>query len=223
MSRIIQNINRPSKEVIERFKKTAPSELGHEIEFGFISTELKSLGAKKSFAGPAVTVKIPSDDSTMVYKALSMTQPGDVLIIDMQGETKYACWGEIVTLTAKKYGVVAAVVDGPIVDSKEIIANDFPIYARCTSALTTRLYGRGGDINIPVQVGGVVVKPGDVVIGNDDGVVIIPLEDVDEVVKLAEAAEEKDAVRKQWFVTGADVLEKNGTNKLIEKMNISYE
>lgn len=223
MSRIVENINRPSKEIIERFKKTAPSELGHEIEFGFVSSDLKSLGAKKSFAGPAITVKIPPDDSTMVYKALSLAKPGDVLVIDMQGENKYACWGEIVTLTAIKYGVIAAVVDGPIVDSKEIISNDFPIYARCTSALTTRLYGRGGDINIPVQCGGVIVKPGDIVIGNDDGVVIIPFEDVDEIVKLAESAEEKDAIRKQWFINNDDILEKNGTNKLIEKMNISYE
>ena len=223
MSRIIEKVNRPSKEIIDRFKKVSPSELGHEIEFGFISSDLKSLGAKISFAGPAITVKIPPDDSTMVYKALSMAQPGDVLVVDMQGDKKYACWGEIVTLTAKKYGVVAALVDGPIVDSKEIIENQFPIYARCTSALTTRRYGRGGDINVPVQCGGVVVKPGDVVVGNDDGVCIIPLEDVDKVVKLAEAAEEKDAVRKQWFKSNADILEKNGTNKLIANMNISYE
>jgi regulator of RNase E activity RraA len=87
MSSIIrEEIRRPSKELIERFKKVSLCELGHEIEFGFISSNLKAVGENFSFAGPAIIVRIPPDDSTMVYKAITLAIPGDVIVINMQGE-----------------------------------------------------------------------------------------------------------------------------------------
>ena len=100
MVRIIEKIKRPSKVIIDRFKKVSPNELWHEIEFAFISSDLKLLGVKINFAAPAIEVKTPPDDSTIVYKILSMAQPSDVLVVDMQCDKKFTCWREIVTLTA---------------------------------------------------------------------------------------------------------------------------
>jgi regulator of RNase E activity RraA len=217
---IREEIRRPSKELIERFKKVSPCELGHEIEFGFISSKLKAVGENFSFAGPAITVRIPPDDSTMVYKAITLAKPGDVIVIDMQGEMRHACWGEVTTLTAKRFGIAAALIDGPITDISEIKRMQFPVFARCTSALTTRIYGKGGDINIMVQCGGIPVNPGDIVLGNENGAVIIPLEDAERIIKIAEAAEEKDVIRKKRIQEKEDILDIMGINDALKKIAI---
>jgi|Deesub1362A_J573_1020465.scaffolds.fasta_scaffold06980_1 regulator of RNase E activity RraA len=220
MSIIIENIQRPTSKLIERFKKVSPCELGHELEFGFVSSELRPFIEKLHFAGPALTVRIPPNDSTMVYKALDLAKPGDVIVVDMQGETRHACWGEVTTLTAINKGLVGAIIDGPITDKNEIKKMNFPVFARCTSALTTKLLGYGGDINIPIQCGGVPVNPGDVVLANENGVLVIPLNLAEDLIKLAEKAEEKDLIRKKRIKAKEPILEIMGINKIIEGMKI---
>ena len=99
------------------------------------------------------------------------------------GDDKYACWGGGVAVAVKATGVVA--VDGPCTDLAEIIASDFPIWARGLAPITTRLYDLGGGMNVPVSCGGAVVMPGDAVLADESGVLVIPR---DEVLAVAERA-----------------------------------
>ena len=114
-----------------------------------------------------------------------LLRPGDILVVDRLGDDKYACWGGGVTVAVKATGAVAGIVDGPCTDLAEIIASDFPIWARGLAPITTRLYDLGGGMNVPVSCGGAVVMPGDAVLADESGVLVIPR---DEVLAVAERA-----------------------------------
>jgi 4-hydroxy-4-methyl-2-oxoglutarate aldolase len=97
-----------------------------------------------------------------------------VLLVDRLGDDRHACWGGGVTVAAKAAGAVAGVVDGPCTDLEEVEASDFPMWCRGIAPITTRLYDLGGRINMPISIGGVVVMPGDAVLCDDTGVLVLP-------------------------------------------------
>jgi len=159
-------------DLIAQLKRVSPSTLGHLTDFGFVRGLAPSFRPVK-MVGPAVTVKIPHMDSTAVHCVLDIVRPGDVVVVDQAGDHARACWGGGVSYAAVKRGVAGAVVDGAMTDVAEILELKFPIYSRTISALTTRILGIEGEINVPVTVGGVVVRPGDVVFGDENGVAIL--------------------------------------------------
>ena len=135
--------------------------------------------------GTAVTLAIAGPDSTLLHHAAGLLRPGDILVVDRLGDDKYACWGGGVTVAVKAAGAVAGIVDGPCTDLAEIIASDFPIWARGLAPITTRIYDLGGGMNVPVSCGGAVVMPGDAILADESGVLVIPR---DEALAVAEQA-----------------------------------
>jgi regulator of RNase E activity RraA len=201
---IFQDVpRRLPKELIERYKKIHPGELGHVIEFGFMSNDLTPVLHKPFyFVGTAVTCRITPVCSVAVYDAIRRAQEGDVLVVDIQGEKRHACWGEITTICAKERKLSGAVIDGPVVDSARIIELDFPVLSRGRTNLTTKFVGFRSDVNIPVSVGGVNVNPGDLILANEDGCVVIPFETADKLISIAEAADAKDEQRQEYIKKG---------------------
>ncbi|WP_278548658.1 RraA family protein [Cloacibacillus evryensis] len=191
------------QELIDRYKNIHPAELGHVIEFGVVSPDITPVLTKPFyFVGSAVTCRISPVCSAAVYDAIRRAHPGDVLVIDMQGEKRHSCWGEIVTICAKEKGMVGGLVDGPVVDSQKIIENDFPVLSRGRTNLTTKFVGFRSDVNIPVTIGGVNVNPGDLVLANEDGAVVIAYEDAPKLISIAESADAVDEERQEYFKKG---------------------
>nr|WP_295379370.1 RraA family protein [Pseudoxanthomonas sp.] len=149
------------------------STVGHGVPWGLMSRDLRPVAPGLRMSGNAVTVSIPGADSTLLHHALSLLQPGDVLVIDRLGDDRHACWGGIVTAAAQRAGAAGAIIDGPCTDLAEIRASGFPLWCRGTSPVTTRLLDWGGRLNHPVSCGGVVVSPGDVVLADEDGVLVV--------------------------------------------------
>lgn len=147
--------------------------LGHWRQFGFLDRRIQPVLPQKRIVGTAVTIAIPGPDSTLLHHLLGMLRPGDFVIVDRLHDDRYACWGGGVTVAAKAAGAVGAAVDGPCTDREEIIASDFPMWCRGLSPITTRLYDLGGAINVPVSCGNTVVMPGDAVLADESGVVVI--------------------------------------------------
>ncbi|NKN38845.1 RraA family protein [Agrobacterium sp. a22-2] len=147
--------------------------LGHWRHFGFLSRQIQPLIPRRRVVGTAVTIAIPGPDSTLLHHLLSLLRPGDFVIVDRLHDDRYACWGGGVTVGAKAAGAVGAVVDGPCTDLEEIEQSDFPMWCRGISPITTRLYDLGGAINIPVSVGNTVVMPGDAVLADESGVIVL--------------------------------------------------
>ena len=132
--------------------------------------------------GPALTVRTRPGDNLMVHKAIDLAQPGDVIVVDAGGDLTNAIIGEIMTTLAQKRGVAGFVIDGAVRDVDAIAASDFPVYAR---GVTHRgPYKDGpGEINVPVAIDGMVIAPGDLVIGDEDGLLCIPYDEVETVYR----------------------------------------
>lgn len=165
------------------------STLGHLRDFGF-PRGLAPISRPLQFAGPAVTVRIPHLDSTAVHVAIDELRPGDVLVVDQSGDDSRSCFGGIVSYAAAARGAAGAVIAGAINDVEEIRALGLPVYSRGIAAHTTRIAGVEGAINVPVTIGGAVVRPGDIVWADSDGIAIV---DPDEALDLAALLREKEA------------------------------
>lgn len=217
---IAENSNRPSEDEVEALEQVSPNDLGHHFHFGFTDAAIEYLGSQSpvTMVGPVTTVRIPPEDSVMVHKATEVAEAGDVIVVDQQGHTGNAPWGEMVTRGAIASGVAGAVVDGSITDSRDIEELGFPVYARGKSARTTRLHGRGGDINVPVQIGGTAVSPGDVAIGNEDGVLFVPRDRIEEALELCEGIEAHEAEMIERLEQGESLAELTDANRLIDEM-----
>jgi RraA family protein len=142
-------------------------------------------------AGVALTVRVPPGDNLLVHKAIDIAAPGDVIVVDAGGALGQAIIGDIMTSHAAKRGVAGFVIDGAIRDADELAARDFPVYAR---GVTHRgPYKNGpGEIGVPVSIGGMVVNPGDIVVGDGDGVVAVPLADAEAVLAAAREQKKKE-------------------------------
>lgn len=131
---------------------------------------LKAFHRSGAMLGVAVTVRTRAGDNLAIHKALELIKPGDVLVVDGGGDTSRALVGEIMKCIAESKGCAGFVIDGAIRDSAAFAASDFPCYARAINHRGPYKAGPGS-INVPVSVGGSVIEPGDVVVGDEDGVV----------------------------------------------------
>ena len=135
--------------------------------------------------GPACTVNTRAGDFLAILRGLHAARAGDVLVISNQASPDVAVFGGITATEAKLKGLSGLVTDGKVRDIEEIRKLNFPVFARGT---TPRVAGRGslGEVNVPIQCGGVVVEPGDIVVGDADGVVVIPRQKAPEILRLAQ-------------------------------------
>jgi 4-hydroxy-4-methyl-2-oxoglutarate aldolase len=186
--------------------------VGHWRLMGFMDRQIQPLLPGRRVVGTAVTLAIAGPDSTLLHHATGQLRPGDILVVDRLGDDKYACWGGGVTVAAKASGAVAGIVDGPCTDLTEIQDSDFPMWSRGLSPITTRLYDLGGGFNVPVSCGGAVVMPGDAILADESGVLVIPRDEVravsEEALKRQDSGKKREAsvrdkVQKLGDMTGA--------------------
>jgi 4-hydroxy-4-methyl-2-oxoglutarate aldolase len=148
--------------------------IGHFLEDGFVDPAVRSLLDGVKVAGPAVTVRIVDNDAFAMNRALLELYPGAVLVVDMSGDHRHAPVGAVTAAAATAQGAAGVVVDGVATDLLELRATGLPVFARGTSCLTTkRIRSEGSAVNVPVQCGGIEVNPGDWVLGDDNGVIVL--------------------------------------------------
>jgi 4-hydroxy-4-methyl-2-oxoglutarate aldolase len=186
--------------------------VGHWRHLGFMDRTIQPLIRGKRIVGVAVTVAIPGPDSTLLHHALGLLRPGDFVVVDRLGDDRHACWGGGVTIAAKAAGAVGGVVDGPCTDLAEIEASDFPMWCRGLSPITTRLYDLGGAMNVPVSCGGVAVRPGDAVLADESGVLVLPRDEVRSIAQEAIARQQRGGDREQQIRAGAKLGELSGAS-----------
>lgn len=162
-------------QLIKKLNNVSLATLGHLLEDGFVSAEIRSMLSAVKVVGRAVTLSVIDADAIAVNRALASLQDGDVLVIDMNGDRRHACVGTVTACAARARGARAIVVDGVVTDILELREAGLPVFARGTSLLTTKLHGNAESrLNVPVQCGGVEVHPGDLVLGDDNGLLILP-------------------------------------------------
>lgn len=186
--------------------------VGHWRHIGFMDRGIQPLRRGRRVVGTAVTVAIPAADSTLLHHAVGLLRPGDFVVVDRLGDDRHACWGGGVTVAAKAAGAAGAVVDGPCTDLTEIEASDFDVWARGVSPITTRLYDLGGALNLPVSCGGVVVRPGDAVLADESGVLVLPRAEARQIAERALERQRLGREREKRIRAGAKLGELSGAS-----------
>ncbi|MGG3888194.1 RraA family protein [Metabacillus fastidiosus] len=158
--------------------------------------EIKPLKEEYRFAGRALTVKIPVGDNLAVLRAIRESKPGDVLVIDTKGDTYRGIAGDFVVGMAQTLGVNALVVDGAVRDVLGIKELNFPVFCKGIAVAASGKAGVG-EINVPISCGGQPVHPGDMIVGDANGVVVIPQAIEQEVLKKAADRLKKDEIREE--------------------------
>jgi RraA family protein len=174
--RIFTKINRPNKELVEQFRGLPVANIADEMNrFFCMDARIKPLN-DTPLLGTAFTVKARIGDNLMFHKAIDMAQPGDVIVVDVQGDIANSLTGEIMMRHVAKRGLAGVVIDGAVRDAEALRKMDLAIYA--VGITPKGPYKDGpGEINVPVCCGGVVVNPGDILVGDADGIVVISPKD----------------------------------------------
>ena len=191
-SRKLPSADQASLEVIEKFRSTPTALISDCLNRFPGVVGLHPFHKKGGMAGTALTVRTRHGDNLPIHQALDLIRPGDVLVVDGGGDESRALLGEILSTLAQKRGAVGVVIDGAVRDSAFLASNDLPVFAR--SAIHRGPYKTGpGEINVPVSIGGQVIEPGDIVVGDEDGVVSFPQSVAVELLAAVEALAQKEA------------------------------
>lgn len=159
-----------------------------------MDSAIKPLKEEYRIAGRAFTVKMPVGENLAVLQAIREAQPGDILVIDAKGDTYRAIAGDFIVGLAKTLGIQGIVVDGVIRDIIGIKQLDFPVFCRGTTVAASGKAG-WGEINVPISCGGVHVQPGDIIVGDADGVTVVPQASEEDILRKALDKLEKDQAR----------------------------
>ncbi len=206
-NRVFLKRNLPAKELVEEFRNLPAANVADTMGRSCaLSSEIRLISSpKQAMAGAALTVKARPGDNLMLHKALDMAGEGDVIIVSNDGDRTHSLMGEIMAVYGAHTRKIAGIVlDGPIRDIEELSQMEMPLYA--TGSTPGGPYKEGpGEVNVPISIGNIAVMPGDIILGDRDGVIVIPRKDAPEILEAAKKYAALDA--------GKVEAAKNGTSK----------
>jgi len=200
--RILDIAKRPDPRLVAELAKMVTPHLSDSMERLYAGGhQLRPMHREGKLAGPAFTVRTAAGDNLLVHKALDTAQRGDVVVVDAGGWLDNAIIGELMAARAKQRGIAGIVIWGAIRDSAELGAGSYPVYA---AGVTHRgPYKNGpGEINVPVVIGGMPVNPGDIIVGDADGLVAVPQDQAERVLASAKSILEKETASMKQIVAG---------------------
>jgi 4-hydroxy-4-methyl-2-oxoglutarate aldolase len=153
--------------------KAEPATVGHVMHIGFMDIGMRGILPDVRIAGTAITVRQPGPDCTMIHYALGQARPGDILVIDRCGDHRHAATGGAVAYAARCAGIKGIILDGVVSDLGELRQFGVPVWARGSSVVTTKHLDLGGEFCTPISCGGVSVRPGDAILADENGVLVL--------------------------------------------------
>lgn len=220
MVHVITRFKRPSNDLIERFREIGSATV-HEAygRKGAVDSAIKPIKSGIRICGPAFTVQCAPGDNLMLHKALEKAQPGDVLVTSVGGYYEAGYWGALMATSAMAKNLGGLAIDGCIRDSSEIIRMGFPIFCRgfCIKGTTKTVLGL---INHPILFGGVMVHPGDLILGDEDGMVVVEREACEEVLKKSLERIEAERIKAEKLRAGLSSVELNQLQKVFEFLGL---
>jgi 4-hydroxy-4-methyl-2-oxoglutarate aldolase len=173
---------------------------------GALDSGMKPIDPTSRLAGPAYTVDARPADNLILHHAVMKAQPGDVLVVDAKGFLEAGPWGDVLTILAIKRGIAGMVINGCVRDANLIISLGFPIFCRGLSIKGTAK-NQPGKVGVPVMIGDVVINPGDIIVGDRDGLVVVAKDEVEKTVASAISREEKEDKMREAIEQGASTAE----------------
>lgn len=219
---VIKNITRPDQQIIEEFKKLDVSTVYEaQGKTGLMSHNLKPILQGKTICGPAVTSVCFAGDNLMVHAAIEVCQPGDILVITTIGESTAGMIGELIVTALIKKGVQGVIIDSGIRDVAHIRKIDFPIWTKAISP-QGNTKSKGGWVNSPAVCGGGEVNPGDLIMADDDGVMVVKKEDLEFALESSKQRMEREEQTKAKIARGEISLDFYSLRETLNQEKVVY-
>ena len=220
--RIIRKIDRPPTEVVR-----ALGELGvatvHEAQgrTGLMRPYMRPIYSEARLGATAVTVLCSPGDNLMIHAAVEVCSPGDVLVVAITAESTDGMFGELLATSCQAHGVAGLVIDAGVRDTADLTAMNFPVWSKAISAQGTAK-ATAGSVNVEILCAGAHVRPGDVIVADRDGVVVVPLKDAADVADRARQRQAKEVQSRERFRAGELGLDMYGLRSKLAELGVEY-
>lgn len=221
--KIVRTISRPDPEAVKILGELGVATV-HEAQgrTGLMKPYMRPIYPNAKMAGPAVTVLCQSGDNLMIHAAVEVCQPGDVLVVTTGSDSNDGMFGELLATSLVARGVLGLIIDAGVRDVTELTQMDFPVWSKAISAQGT-VKATAGSVNIPVNCAGAIVNPGDVIVADMDGVVVVPRETAPEVAKASQARVAKEEKNRASLREGKLGLDMYGLRAKLKELGVEWE
>jgi 4-hydroxy-4-methyl-2-oxoglutarate aldolase len=220
--RIIRKIDRPPADVARLLGGLGVATV-YEAQgrAGLMRPYMRPIYPSARVAGPAVTVLCPAGDNLMIHAAVEICSPRDVLVIATTEDSTTALFGELLATSCRAHGVAGLVIDAGVRDSADLTAMNFPVWSKAISAQGP-VRVNAGSVNVEIVCAGALVRAGDIIVGDQDGVVVVPLENAAAVADLAQQRQAKEVRNRERFRSGELGLDMYGLRSKLAELGVEY-
>ena len=222
MPKVVTGIPAIPTETITRYEKLSVATV-HEAQgrVGLLNPEIRPVKAGLKLVGRAVTVFATPGDNVMIHVAMEQCEPGDVMVVGVNSRSDCGYFGDLLATLMQARGIAGLVIDSGVRDLADLRQMNIPVFSRCISAQGT-VKETLGDVNIPIVCGGQVINPSDLIIGDDDGVVVVRRHELDSVAQNSEAREDKESAIRAKYRGGTLGLDMNNMRQRLLDMGLRY-
>lgn len=220
--KIVRKIERSPADVVRLLGVLGVATV-HEAQgrTGLMRPYLRPIYPAARLAAPAITVSCHPGDNLMIHAAIEVCAPGDVLVVAPVSDSADGMFGELLAVSCRAHGVVGLVIDAGVRDTADLIAMNFPVWSKAVSAQGT-VKSTAGSVNVDVVCAGALVRAGDVIIGDQDGVVVVPREHAAEVARLAQERQTKEERNRERLRSGELGLDMYGLRAKLTELGVEY-
>src|SRR5579863_10067194 len=219
---IVRRIPRPDPQIVKILGDLGVATV-HEAQgrTGLMRPYMRPIYPTAKMSGPAITVLSTPGDNIMIHAAVELCQPGDVLVVTTTSESTDGMFGELLGTSLRARGVAGLIIDAGVRDVADLTSMEFPVWAKAISAQGT-VKATAGSVNVPVVCAGAIVHPGDVIVGDVDGVVVVPGAQAAEVAKLSDQRRIKEEKNRERLRAGDLGLDMYGLRAKLKELGVEF-
>ncbi|HLK70073.1 MAG TPA: 4-carboxy-4-hydroxy-2-oxoadipate aldolase/oxaloacetate decarboxylase [Bryobacteraceae bacterium] len=220
--KIVRRIARPDLEIVRLLGELGAATV-HEAQgrTGLMRPYLRPIYASARIGAPAVTVSCHPGDNLMIHAAIEVCRHGDILVVAPTSESTDGMFGELLAVSCRAHGIAGLIIDAGVRDTAELTAMQFPVWSKAVCAQGT-VKASAGSVNVPIVCAGALVNPGDVIVGDADGVVVVPRIEAPRVAELAEQRRSKEEKTRERLARGELGVDFYGLRSKLKELGVDY-